>query len=51
MSLEANLQAQETEVVKLVSHLHENIASLYDSLGHSQKANELRRRVGAMRTR
>lgn len=44
MALEANLQAQEHEVGKLLSHLHENIASLYESLGQAEKAREVRRR-------
>lgn len=50
MALEANLQAQETEVARLVSHLHENIASLYDTLGQNQKAQEVRRRVAVLHT-
>lgn len=48
MSLEANLQAQETEVARLVTNLHENIAALYDNLGRSQKAQEVRRRAAGV---
>lgn len=48
MSLEANLQAQEHEVGRLLSHLHENIATLYESLGQADKAREVRRRLSSM---
>ena len=50
MSLEANLQAQEHEVGRLLSHLHENIAALYDNLGQAEKAGEVRRRLSAMQS-
>lgn len=45
MSLEANLQVQERELGRLLSHLHDNIAALYENLGQEQKAQELRRRA------
>lgn len=48
MALEANLQAQEHEVVRLMSHLHENIASLYENLGQTEKAHEVRRRSSSI---
>ncbi len=48
MALEANLQAQEQEVGRLLSHLHESIASLYDNLGQTEKAQEVRRRLSSI---
>ena len=48
MALEAHLQAQEHEVGRLFSHLNENIASLYDNLGQSEKAQEARRRASSI---
>lgn len=45
MSLEANLQAQEQELGRLLSHLHSNIATLYENLGQDEKAQEIRRRA------
>ena len=38
LALEANVIAQEAQLGQLLSHLHANIASLYDILGQSQKA-------------
>ncbi|KAF4515918.1 hypothetical protein B566_EDAN000154 [Ephemera danica] len=40
LALEANVIAQEAQLGQLLSHLHSNIASLYENLGHSQKADE-----------
>ena len=47
-ALEANVIAHEAQMGQLVSHLHENIAALYDNLGQSQKAQEVRRRADAL---
>ena len=49
LALEANVIAQEAQLGQLLSHLHANIASLYDNLGQSQKAEEVRRRAEALR--
>jgi len=43
IALEANVIAQEAQLGQLLSHLHTNIASLYENLGQSQKAEEVRR--------
>jgi hypothetical protein len=48
LALEANVIAQEAQLGRLLSHLHTNIASLYDNLGRSQKAEEVRRRAEAL---
>jgi hypothetical protein len=48
LALEANVIAQEAELGRHLSHLHANIASLYDNLGQSQKAEEVRRRAEAL---
>ncbi len=48
MALEANLQSQEHEVARLLSHLHDNIASLYENLGQGEKAQEVRRRSSSI---
>ena len=48
LALEANVIAQEAQLGRLLSHLHANIASLYDNLGHSQKAEDVRRRAEAL---
>jgi len=48
LALEANVIAQETQLGQLLSHLHANIASLYENLGQSQKAEEVRRRAEAL---
>ena len=48
LALEANVIAHEAQMGQLVSHLHANIASLYDNLGQSQKAQEVRRRAEAL---
>ena len=45
LALEANVIAQETQLGQLLSHLHTNIASLYENLGQAQKAEEVRRRA------
>ena len=49
LALEANVIAQEAQLGQLLSHLHANIASLYDILGQSEKAEEVRRRAEAFR--
>ena len=48
LALEANVIAQEAQLGQLLSHLHANIASLYDNLGQSHKAEEVRRRAEAL---
>ena len=48
LALEANVIAHEAQMGQLLSHLHANIASLYDNLGQSQKAEEVRRRAEAL---
>jgi len=48
LALEASVIAQEAELGRLFSHLHANIASLYDNLGRSQKAEVIRRRAEAL---
>jgi hypothetical protein len=48
LALEANVIAHETQLGQLLSHLHANIASLYDNLGLSKKAEEVRRRAEAL---
>jgi hypothetical protein len=48
LALEANVIAHEAQMGQLVSHLHANIAALYDNLGQSQKAEEVRRRAEAL---
>ena len=45
LALEANVIAQEAQLGQLLSHLHANIASPYDNLGQSHKAEEVRRRA------
>jgi len=47
-ALEANVIALEAQIGQLLSHLHANIASLYDNLGQSRKAEEVRRRTEAV---
>jgi hypothetical protein len=48
LALEANVIAQEAQLGQLLSHLHANIASLYDNLGQAQKAGDVRRRAEAL---
>jgi len=48
LALEANVIAHETQLGQLLSHLHANIASLYENLGQSKKAEEVRRRAEAL---
>ena len=48
LALEANVIAQEAQLGQLLSHLHANIATLYDNLGQSQRAEEVRRRAEAV---
>ncbi|MBH0199989.1 MAG: hypothetical protein HP497_11320 [Nitrospira sp.] len=48
LAMEANVIAQEAQLGQLLSHLHGNIASLYENLGQSQKAEEVRRRAEAL---
>jgi hypothetical protein len=48
LALEANVIAQEAQLGQLLSHLHANIASLYENLGQVQKAEDVRRRAEAL---
>ena len=48
LALEANVIAHEAPLGRLLSHLLANIASLYDNLEQSQKAEEVRRRAEAL---
>ena len=48
LALAANVIAHEAQTRQLLSHLHANIASLYDNLGQSQKAEDVRRRAEAL---
>jgi len=48
LALEANVIAHEAQLGQLLSHLLANIASLYDNLEQSQKAEEVRRRAQAL---
>jgi hypothetical protein len=48
LALEANVIAHEAHLGQLLSHLLANIASLYDNLEQSQKAEEVRRRAQAL---
>ena len=48
LAFEANVIAQEAQLGQLLSHLHVNIASLYENLGQAQKAEEVRRRAEAL---
>lgn len=45
LALEENVIAYEAEIDQIFSHLHRNIASFYDHLGQSHKAEEVRRRA------
>ncbi len=48
--LEGALQAQEDELGRLLSQLHENIATLYETLGQEAKAQETRQRASVIQT-
>ena len=48
LALEANVIAHETQLGQLLSHLLANVASLYENLEQSQKAEEVRRRAEAL---
>jgi hypothetical protein len=39
---------EEAQLGQLLTHLHANIASLYDNLGQAKKAEEVRRRAEAL---
>jgi hypothetical protein len=45
LALEENVIAYEAEIDQILSHLHRNIASFYDHLGHPHKAEAVRRRA------
>jgi hypothetical protein len=48
LALEANMIIHEARTEQILSHLHANIASLYDNLGQSQRAEDVRRRAEAI---
>jgi hypothetical protein len=48
LALEANVIAHEAQMGQLLSHLLANIASLYENLEQSHKAEEVRRRAEAL---
>lgn len=48
VSLLAHVSAQETQLERLVHQLHESIASLYDNLGRTEKAEEIRKLSSAL---
>ena len=48
LALEVTVIAHEAQTGEILSHLHANIASLYDNLGQSQRAEEVRRRAEAI---
>jgi hypothetical protein len=48
LALEANVIAHEAQLGQLLSHLLANVASLYENLEQSQKAEEVRRRAEAL---
>ena len=45
LALEENVIGYEAEIDQILSHLHRNIASFYDHLGQSHKAEAVRRRA------
>ena len=45
VALEANLMAQEAQLSQLLSQLHQNVASLYDTLGLQDKACQVRKKA------
>ncbi len=47
-ALETNMLASEARTGQILSYLYANIASLYDNLGQSQRAEEVRRRAEAI---
>jgi len=51
MALETNLNAHEAQLNQLLSQLYLNTASLYDSLGQVDKAQEVREKVGTFQPR
>ena len=48
LALEATVTAHEAQMGQILSRMHANIASLYDNLGQSHKAEEVRRRAEAV---
>jgi hypothetical protein len=47
-ALEANVIALEAQIGQLLSHMYSNIAALYDNLGQSRKAEDVRHRAEAL---
>ena len=47
---ESYLQGQESELDRLLSHLHNNVATLYENLGQGRKAKEIRKQAVAIRS-
>ena len=48
LALEATVIAHESQMGHIVSHLHANVAALYDNLGQSHRAEAVRRRAEAV---
>jgi hypothetical protein len=48
LALEAAVVTHESQMGQILSHLHANIAALYDNLGQSQRAEAVRRRAEAV---
>jgi hypothetical protein len=48
LALEANVMAHDAQMGQILSHMHANLASLYDSLGQAQRAKDVRRRAEAV---
>lgn len=44
-TVETQLKSQENALGRLLSHLHGNIASLYDNLGQAEQAQEARKKA------
>ena len=48
--LESSLHGQESELGRLLSRLHDNVATLYENLGQQQKAGEIRKQAAAIQS-
>ena len=51
MALETHLNAHEAQLNDLLSQLYLNTASLYDTLGQADRAQEVREKVGTFQSR
>lgn len=48
LGLNASVMAHDVEMGQILSHMHANLASLYDSLGQAERAEDVRRRAEAI---